>query len=48
MKELQGPALLAYNSAMFTDDDFKSIQQIGASLKREKSKGKDWLLWHRI
>lgn len=35
----QGPALLAYNSAAFTDADFAAIQRIGDSLKRETSKG---------
>jgi hypothetical protein len=31
---MQGPSLLAYNSAKFTDTDFKSIQRIGDSLKK--------------
>ena len=35
----QGPALLAYNSAPFTDVDFASIQRIGDSLKKAESKG---------
>ena len=35
----QGPALLAYNSAEFSAEDFASIQRIGDSLKRESSKG---------
>lgn len=34
-----GPALLAYNSAVFTDKDFESIQRIGDSLKLQTSKG---------
>eukprot|EP01062_Namystynia_karyoxenos_P034324 TRINITY_DN25176_c0_g1_i1.p1 TRINITY_DN25176_c0_g1~~TRINITY_DN25176_c0_g1_i1.p1 ORF type:complete len:4799 (+),score=1553.05 TRINITY_DN25176_c0_g1_i1:126-14399(+) len=32
--EFQGPALLSYNSGVFTDEDLQSIQQIGGSLKR--------------
>ncbi len=36
MRAFQGPALLVYNSAMFTRRDFDSIQSIGNSLKREK------------
>ena len=32
---MKGPSLLAYNSAKFTDVDFKSIQQIGDSLKKD-------------
>lgn len=39
MAQFQGPALLAYNSAMFTDKDFESIQRIGDSLKKEHSAG---------
>mmetsp|Transcript_18718 Transcript_18718/g.38290 ORF Transcript_18718/g.38290 Transcript_18718/m.38290 type:complete len:3824 (+) Transcript_18718:165-11636(+) len=30
----RGPSLLAYNDAVFTETDFKSIQQIGNSLKK--------------
>ena len=30
----QGPALLAYNDSVFTDEDFRSIQRIGDSLKK--------------
>ncbi|XP_078142005.1 sacsin-like isoform X1 [Centroberyx gerrardi] len=30
----QGPALYAYNNAMFTDDDWKGIQATGRSVKR--------------
>ena len=32
---MKGPSLLAYNSAKFTEVDFKSIQQIGDSLKKD-------------
>ena len=32
--QFQGPALLVHNNATFTDKDFESIRQIGASLKR--------------
>ena len=35
----QGAALLAHNNAQFTDVDFESIQRIGDSLKKDKSKG---------
>lgn len=36
-----GPALLVYNDAMFTEDDFKSIQRIGDSIKKtEETKAK--------
>ena len=30
----QGPALLAYNDSIFTENDFRSIQRIGDSLKK--------------
>jgi sacsin len=33
LAEHQGPALLAYNSAIFSEKDFTSISQIGDSLK---------------
>ncbi|NOY61602.1 MAG: hypothetical protein GXP10_00365, partial [Gammaproteobacteria bacterium] len=33
MKELNGPALLVFNDQTFTDDDFRSIQEIGQSGK---------------
>jgi hypothetical protein len=36
---LQGPALLCFNDAQFTETDFKSIQRIGDSLKKETSQG---------
>lgn len=39
LTQLQGPALLAFNDAQFTDTDFQSIQRIGDSLKKEDSKG---------
>jgi len=32
---MKGPSLLAFNSEKFTDVDFKSIQQIGDSLKKD-------------
>lgn len=32
--EWQGPALLAYNDAVFTEDDFVSISRIGGSQKQ--------------
>ena len=36
-----GPSLLVYNDATFTEDDFKSIQRIGDSLKKsEETKSK--------
>jgi sacsin len=36
-----GPALMVYNDAVFTEDDFKSIQRIGDSIKKsEESKSK--------
>lgn len=34
LAEFQGPALLVYNDATFAEADFKSITQIGDSLKR--------------
>ena len=36
---LQGPALMAFNDAVFTEADWASIQRIGDSLKRENSGG---------
>lgn len=39
LSELQGPALLCYNDAQFSEVDFQSIQRIGDSLKKEDSKG---------
>lgn len=35
MAKFQGPALLVYNDAVFTDTDFESIQHIGGSRKTE-------------
>jgi len=32
--QFQGPSLLVYNDAVFTKEDFKSIQRIGDSLKK--------------
>jgi sacsin len=34
LSQFQGPAILAYNSAVFTERDFQSIQRIGDSLKK--------------
>jgi len=34
---MKGPSLLVYNSAKFSETDFKSIQQIGDSLKKDKN-----------
>ncbi len=31
----QGPALLVYNNATFSDDDFNSLSRIGDSSKRQ-------------
>uniref|UniRef100_A0A3B1K9U9 HEPN domain-containing protein n=1 Tax=Astyanax mexicanus TaxID=7994 RepID=A0A3B1K9U9_ASTMX len=31
----QGPALYAYNDAVFTEEDWKGIQQVGRSIKQE-------------
>jgi sacsin len=39
LAQFQGPALLAYNSASFTDSDLRAIQRIGDSSKRETSRG---------
>ena len=39
MASLQGPALLCWNDAEFSDLDFESIQRIGDSLKRAESQG---------
>ncbi len=35
MKALMGPAILAYNDSVFTDDDFESIYKIEQSVKAE-------------
>ena len=35
LAEFQGPAIYAYNDAVFTDTDFASIQHIGDSRKKE-------------
>ncbi|KAJ8042972.1 Sacsin [Holothuria leucospilota] len=37
MKELQGPALLAYNNRPFTDDDITGIQRLGEGSKSDES-----------
>ncbi len=34
---MKGPSLISYNSAKFTETDFKSIQRIGDSLKKDKN-----------
>ena len=33
LAKFQGPALLAYNNAVFTDDDWQSIQDLQQSVK---------------
>jgi len=33
LAQYQGPALLAYNNAIFKDEDFKSLSRLGDSLK---------------
>ena len=41
LSQFQGLALMVYNDAVFTEEDFKSIQRIGDSLKKsENTKGK--------
>lgn len=37
LAQWQGPALLAYNDAVFTDEDFVSISRIGGSTKHDKA-----------
>ncbi|XP_008803352.1 sacsin [Phoenix dactylifera] len=37
LAQCQGPALLAYNDAMFTEDDFASISRIGDSKKQSQA-----------
>ena len=45
----QGPSLMTYNNAIFTDRDFESIQHIGGSRKTdEDSKTKDGPLQCRL
>lgn len=34
LKQFQGVSLMVYNDAVFTEEDFKSIQRIGDSLKK--------------
>ena len=36
MSSFQGPALLVHNNAVFTENDFKSIQRIGDSMKKSE------------
>ena len=36
LASFQGPALIAYNDGVFSEDDFQSISRIGGSLKRDK------------
>jgi sacsin len=33
LEQYQGPALLAYNNAIFRDEDFESLSRLGDSLK---------------
>lgn len=41
LQQFQGPALVVYNDAIFTEQDFQSIQRIGDSLKKnDESKTK--------
>ena len=35
MVDCQGPALLVYNNAVFTDDDFKNISKLAGATKKE-------------
>ena len=37
MSQLQGPALLLYNNAIFTDADFKGIRRVGLGGKQDSS-----------
>ncbi len=37
LEQYQGPALLAYNNAIFTDADFESLSRLGDSLKLHDS-----------
>ncbi|KAH6783246.1 zinc finger protein [Perilla frutescens var. hirtella] len=37
LSQWQGPALLAYNNAVFTNEDFVSISRIGGSTKHDKA-----------
>lgn len=37
LAQWQGPALLAYNNAVFTEDDFASISRIGGSGKHAQA-----------
>ncbi|GER32765.1 zinc finger family protein, partial [Striga asiatica] len=37
LAQWQGPALLAYNDAVFTEEDFVSISRIGGSSKQDKA-----------
>jgi len=39
MRAAQGPALLFFNDRVFSDDDFKRIQQVGAGGKVEEAAG---------
>lgn len=37
LAQFQGPSLLVHNDAVFTENDFQSIQRIGDSLKKSDS-----------
>ena len=37
MKKCHGPALWAYNNAVFSDDDFNNIQKLGGATKEEEA-----------
>lgn len=41
LAQFQGPSLIVHNNAVFTEEDFRSIQRIGDSLKKSSEiKGK--------
>lgn len=40
LAQFQGPSLLVYNDAVFTEEDLKSIQRIGDSLKNLTNESK--------
>ena len=37
LKQFQGPSLIVYNDALFSEEDFMSIQRIGDSFKKSIS-----------
>nr|KAG5705982.1 hypothetical protein BaRGS_010872 [Batillaria attramentaria] len=44
MASLQGPAIWAYNDAVFTDKDFENITKLGAGTKKEDASKEAWIL----